>query len=136
MSDDNDETLGIGDVKALLEDVFKGCDVEASPDALIGSFHAEVKFNEYEVRVILSGRRGTEKRSMHFRFLQKILPAGKKRPVKVLISELHTKDDKELLRAIRGSKEYLLGVVQAINSALKRKPVPQVRDIDGLLRGD
>ncbi len=136
MTDDDDsKPLGILDVKALLEDVFKGCDVQC-PNSMGGSFHAEVNFNEYEIRVILVGRRNSGDRDLHFRFLQRIVPAGQKRVTKVLISELRTKDEAELIKAIRGAKEYLLGVVEAINRALKRKPVPQVRDINDLLRGD
>ncbi len=135
MSKDQDDPLNILDIKAALEMVYLGCTVEC-PYSMGGSSHAELKFNEYEIRVILSGSHRGPDRQIHFRFLQRIRPAGKKRPIKVLIHELHTKDDRELIRAIKGSKEYLLGVMQAINQALKRRPVPQVRTIDDLLKGD
>jgi hypothetical protein len=136
MSDDQEEKpIGIGDVKAALEDVFKGCDVE-TPYAMDCSFHAEVKFDEYEIRIILSGRRSGPDRRYHFRFLQKIVPSGKRRATKLIINEVRTTDEAELLVAIRDAKEYLLGIVHAINRALKRKPVPQVRGVADLLRGD
>jgi hypothetical protein len=138
MSDKDDrkgmaEGLGILDVKAALEDVFKGCDVK-TPGVGNNSHHAEVKFNEYEIRVILSGTRSPT-RDIHFRFMQRIKPAGRSKLIKVLITEMSTQDPKELMKAIRGSREYLLGIVQAINRALKRKPVPQVLGIDDLLTG-
>jgi len=138
MSDKDDrkgmaEGLGILDVKAALEDVYKGCDV-LCPRTLGGSHHAEGTFNEYEIRVILSGTR-SKTRDIHFRFMQRIKPAGRKKATKLLITEMRTQDPKELMKAIRGSREYLLGIVQAINRALKRKPVPQVLGIDDLLTG-
>jgi len=133
MSDDPKEPMSILDVKAVLEDVFKGCTV-TSPNAMMGSYHAEVRFDEYEVRVIMTGSRLSPKREMHFRFLQRIVPFGQKREQKVLISEVHTKDEEELVRAIRGCKEYLLGVIQSIDRALRHKPVSQVRGVEDLLR--
>lgn len=130
---DEDKGIGILDVKAALEDVFKGCDV-VTPRTMVGSFHAEVKFDEYEVRVILS-KRGNE-RDIHFRFLQKVVTKTGRKPTKVLINEVRTTDPKKLGLAIRDAKEYLLGISQAITRALRPKPVPQVRDISDLIRGD
>ena len=136
MVDLKEEEKGVGilDVKAALEDAFKGCDVR-TPNAMMGSFHAEVKFDEYEIQVILSGKRGTE-RSIYFRFQQRVKSSGRKRSTKVLINEVKTTNPKDLAIAIRDAKEHLLGIVQAIQRALKPRPVSKVRDIDDLLRGD
>ena len=134
MSDTDKMGISIAEVRSALESVFKGCLVE-TPHALGGCHHAELKFNEYEVRVILGGeRRGNPDRPIHFRFMQKVAASGRK-PIKVMINEVQTTDPKVLATAIRDAKEYLLGIVQSINQALKRKPVKQILDVDDLLMG-
>lgn len=131
---EEDKGVGILDVKAALENAFQGCDVR-TPNAMRGSFHAVVKFDEYEIQVILSGKRGLE-RNIYFRFQQRLAPAGRKRSTKVLINEVKTTDPRDLAIAIRDAKEHLLGIVQAIQRALRPKSVPRVRGIEDLLRGD
>jgi len=133
--EEKDDYIKIGDVKAALEDVFKGCTVTTPSTMGSRSFVAELSFDEYEIRVILSGKRGPE-RDIHFRFLQKVVPSGQVRPTKLIINEVRTTDPKELVRAIRGAREYLLGIVQAINRALKRKPGITTTCVEDLLRGD
>jgi hypothetical protein len=123
----------IRDIAAEMEDVFKGCSID-TPYTMGSSTVAEVKFDEYEIRVIRTGG-GVASQAFNFRFLQKIMPPGKRSPIKFLHKDLRTTDPKELIRAIRGAKEYLLGVVQSINRALKRKPVSQVRGVEDLLGG-
>jgi len=122
---------GTQDVKAALEDVFKGC--SAKHTTALGSYHVELSFHEYEIRIILDGR-VDRTWDYNFRFMQRVKGPGRK-PVKFIINEVHTRDPVELLRAIRGAKEYLLGIVHCINCALKRKPVPQISDIEDLLLG-
>ena len=131
MSDNSDRMFGAYDVKAVLEETFKGCRVKVTP-SMGGSLHAEMAFDEYEIRVIMSGRVG-EPKKIHYRFLQKVKRPGTVKSTKVFLNEIHTQDPQELMKAIRDAKEYLLGIVHAINKALRRPTVPQVREIDDLL---
>jgi len=133
MSDTADGSIGILDVKAALEDAFKGCDVVCPSSQ--GGHHAEVKFDEYEIRVILSGRRAPN-RPIHFRFMQRIVTKVGRRPTKVLLNEVRTTDPKVLAIAIRDAKEYLLGIVQAIQKALKPRPTMRTTAVDDLFFGD
>lgn len=131
---DNEE-LGILDVKAQLENVFKGCEV-VTPYAGTSGYHATVIFYEYEVRVILAGSRASD-RPIHFRFMQRAKGKGKGNKVtKFIINEMTTTDPKELTQAINDAKEYLLGIVHAIKSAFTEKPVARTTGIADLLKED
>ena len=134
MGDSEDKGLCIQEVRAILEGVYKGCLVDVLGGVGGNSFHAQVNFNEYEIRVILSGPR-TKTRSINFRFMQRVKGPGRK-PIKIVINEVRTQDPAELLVAIRHSKEYLLGIIHSINRAFKRKQAPQVHDIEDLMLGE
>lgn len=127
------EGLGILEVKSHLEQVFKGCNVVV-PATMGGSHHASVSFYEYEIRIILSGRR-VPGRPIHFRFMQRAKDQ-KGRTTKFIINELKTTNPQELTKAINEAKEYLLGIVYAIKSAFADKPVERTASISDLLRGD
>jgi hypothetical protein len=141
MSDNDDDDdcgvttskgVGILDVKLALEKTFQGCRVHLPP-TLAGSFHAEVTFSEYEVRVILTGPREGD-RTFNYRFMQRIEHEGRK-PTKRMILEVDTKDPAELIQAIEDTKAHLLGVVFAINRALKPITPPRMGGVDDLLKG-
>jgi len=121
----------IRDIAAEMEDVFKGCHVD-TPYTMGTSTVAEVKFDEYEIRIIRTGG-GVDSQKFNFRFLQKVVPPGQRSPIKILHRDLRTTDPKVLVQAIRSVKEHLLGTVQSINQALKRKPVALTRGIEDLL---
>jgi len=130
MSDDEeDKGPNILDVAAYLEDIFKGCEVIKSHGT--SSYHASVSFDEYRLRVILSGRRAKD-RDIHFRFWQESKGTGRHATKRVL-SEVKTTDPKELMDAIKDAKAHLLGLVHAIQTAFKPKPVKSVRTIDDLM---
>jgi|SRR3989344_5280148 len=130
--DDEDQGPGILDVKVALETVFKGCKVHLLP-SLGGSFHAELSFYEYEIRVILSGLRAKD-RKIHYRFIQRVgQPEGRK-PTKRMILEIETTDPDQLVKAIEDTKAHLLGIVYAITKALRPPNVPRVSGIDDLFK--
>jgi len=124
--------LGILEVKAYLQSIFKGCDVEV-PRTMLGSQHATVSFYEYEIRIILSGRREPG-RPIHFRFMQRAKGKGG-RVTKFVLDEVRTTDPAVLKEAILDAKGHLLGIVHAIKSALSDKPVPRINDINDLFKG-
>ena len=132
MGDDKKELVGLGilDVQEALENTFKGCDVKTSGG--IGSFHASVEFDEYRIRVILSGRR-SEERNIHFRFMQESKGRGR-HATKRMINEVKTTKPEDLVRAVADAKSHLLGVAHAIQAAFKPKPVDRVKTIDDLMR--
>ena len=122
------ETLGIRDVKVVLERTFPGTVVNIPP-SMSGSYHAEISFLEYEIRIILVGNRARD-RKMHFRFMQKfLLTPDDKRLTKRMIREFETQDPDVLLQAIEDAKAYLLGLVFSIQRALKPVPVPKTSNI-------
>lgn len=123
---DDGKGVNILDVKVALEEVFKGCKVEMSH--VVGSQHAKVSFDEYEVRVILSGSRAVD-RSKHLRFMRRIKQKPPRKPIKQTIMDIATKDEAEFVQALKDVRAYLLGIVQAIQHALKP---PHQRDIDGI----
>ncbi len=128
--DDDDDDIGIQDVKVALETVFLGCKPLIKP-SMGGSYHAEVTFHEYEIRVILTGERA-KGRKMHYRFLQKIPMGDGMKPVKRTIQEFETTDPKELLRGIQESKSHLMSIVYAVTRALKTPSTTRIRSIDDL----
>lgn len=129
MSDDKPKGLGILGVKAALELVFKGCTVDV-PKTMAGSHHATVSFYEYEIRVILSGKRAPG-RPIHFRFMQRAKGKGDK-VTKFVLNEVRTTDPAVLQAAILDAKAHLLGIVYAIRSAFSEKTVPRINSIEDL----
>jgi hypothetical protein len=127
------EGIGIRDVKVALERTFPGVDVTC-PNSMGGSFHANISFFEYSIRVILTGRRNAD-RGINFRFMQESKGPGN-RTTKRIINEFQTTDPKVLQRGIAEAKEHLLGVTQAIRAALRPKPVQTTRSVADLLRQD
>lgn len=130
--EDEDDTLGIQDIKVALEKVFQGCKVSIPP-SLAGSFHAELSFYEYEVRVILTGERA-KGRKMHYRFMQKVQQPGERKPTKRMIIEVETTEPAELLQAIDDTKAHLLGIVYAVTKALKPPSINRLHGIDDLFK--
>lgn len=130
--DDDDDDIGIQDIKVALEKVFKGCKVSIPP-SLAGSYHAELSFYEYEVRVILTGERA-KGRKMHYRFQQKVQQPGERKPTKRVIIERETTEPAELLQAIDDTKAHLLGIVYAVTRALKEPTANRMHGIDDLFK--
>ena len=126
----DEKGIGILDVKSVLVDVFKGCDVKTTHGT--SSYHAEVLFDEYSVRIILSGPRSPD-RPIYFRFMQESKGRGRSR-VKRVINEVRTTNPDDLLTAIKDCKAHLLGVAHAIQAAFKPRPVATIRTIDDLMR--
>ena len=130
--DDDDDTIGIQDIKVALEKVFQGCKVSIPP-SMGGSYHAELSFYEYEVRVILTGERA-KGRKMHYRFMQKVQQPGDRKPTKRMIIETETTEPAELLQAIDDTKAHLLGIVYAVTKALKPPSITRLNGIDDLFK--
>ena len=130
-TDDDDDTIGIMDIKVALEKVFKGCKVSL-PSSLAG-FHAELSFYEYEIRVILTGERA-KGRKMHYRFQQKVQQPGERKPTKRVIIEREMTEPAELLKAIDDTKAHLMGIVYAVTRALKEPTANRMHGIDDLFR--
>ena len=127
-----DRGLGIMDVKLILEKVFKGCKV-LTPNSMGGSFHAEVSFFEYEIRVILSGKRAVD-RKIHYRFMQRVEQPGRKHPVKRMIQEIEVNSEADFIEAVESTKGYLMGILFAISKAMKPPHVPRTDNLDDLFR--
>ena len=132
MTDALDKGIGILDVKAALEKAFQGVKV-ATPPTMGGSFHAELSFYEYEIRVILTGPRD-EARKINFRFQQKVTQPGERKPTKRLITDLNTTDPEELWQAIDDTKAYLLGIVFAITKALRPPNADRTNSVEDLFK--
>ena len=132
---DIDPTQGIGirDVETALQDIFKGCTIRM-PSSLGGSFHAEVSFYEYEVRVILSGDRAID-RKIHYRFLQWVSQPGNRKPTRRSIIEFETTDPEELWAGLDKTKMHLQSIVYAISKAMRPPTVAKMNSIDDLFRG-
>lgn len=120
--------INIIDVRTALEDVFKGCNVE-TPESMGSSAHAEVHFSDYEVRVILGWAGKVQK--IHYRFMQKIDQPNKPM-VKRRIQDLEVDGEEGLVAAIKETKAHLLGVVFAIQRALKPMTSPRTADMDNI----
>ena len=138
MTDTDDEKtedrgIGITEVKSLLESVFKGCHVY-TPSSMGASFHAEVSFFEYEIRVILSGKR-TKDRSIHYRFMQRVEQPDGKRPTKRMIQDVTVTSREDFEQEVADTKAHLLGTVFAIQKALRPPNVPTISGVDDLFKG-
>lgn len=127
------EGINIRDVEAKMAEAFEGCVVK-TPPSMGDSFHAEVAFDEFELRVILTGRRGTPERQMYLKFIQK-MPHGRKRVTRI-IKEVRTQDQDELFAAIRECRAHILGIVHALTSAIRKKRAPTHRGVGSLFGED
>lgn len=139
MSDTTDEdldledtTIGIQDIKFALEKVFRGCKVNLPP-TMGDSYHAELSFYEYEVRVILTGARAAD-RKMNYRFMQKVVQPGERKATKRMIIEVTSTDPGEILKAIEDTKAHLMGIVYAVTKALKPASMTRLNGIDDLFK--
>jgi hypothetical protein len=133
MEEEPDRGLSIMDVKAHLENVFKGCQV-VIPTSLGGSFHAEVSFFEYEIRVILSGKRAVD-RKIHYRFQQRVEHPSTRKPTKRMITEIEMNSEAEFIQAVEDTKAHLMGIVFAITKAMRPPNVPRIVGIEDLFKG-
>lgn len=124
------EAIGIQNIRDILEKTFPGCTV-VIPRTLGQTYHAEVSFFEYEIRVILYGER-KETRQIHYRFQQIVTQPGERKPTKRVIYEIMSDSSAEVRRLIEETKAYLLGVVFAINKAFRPPNTKQVRTMDDL----
>jgi len=133
--DTDDQVLRLPEIKALLGDTFKGVSIR-SPNSMGASFHADLDFYEYSVRVILTNpRTPSEARSYHYKFYQDVSPREGQKPVRREILNIHTEDPDEIRQAIMDTKAHLMGVVFAILKALRSVSVPKVTSIDDLFSG-
>lgn len=130
--EEEDASIGIQDIKFALEKVFQGCKVTLPP-SMGDSYHAELSFYEYEVRVILTGER-TANRKMNYRFMQKVVHPGDRKPTKRVILEVDTTEADELLQAIQDTKSHLMGIVYAVTKALKPASMTRLNGIDDLFK--
>lgn len=119
--------FGILDAQAAMEKIFPGCTVE-KPITTGHSFIAEIRFYEYEIRVILFGGKSPN-RDIHYRFLQR--PGGERH--KIILKEVYTDDPEELLQALRETRSHVMGVLHALHSALMPKGVPKIESVDAML---
>lgn len=132
--EEEDRGIGILDVKAHLEKVFPGVKVNCPP-TIGNSFQAEFEFFEYEVRVILSGRR-VKDRTIHYRFMQRVEQPGTRKPTKRLIQDETVTSAEEFVAEVTKTKAYLMGVIFAIHKAFKPPHTPRINSIDDLFKGD
>lgn len=133
IEEEPDRGLGILDVKAHLENVFKGCKV-FTPPSMGGSFHAEVSFFEYEIRVILSGKRAVD-RKIHYRFMQRVEHPSTRKPTKRMILEVEVTSEAGFVQAVDDTKAHLMGIVFAITKAMRPPNVPRINGIEDLFKG-
>lgn len=116
----DDKGPNIQDVRLCLEQAFPGVDFKISHG--ISTFQAVGTFDEYEMRVILSGTR-KEGRPFHIRLMQR---AGR---VRRMIVDVTTTDPAEAEAAIKSARSHIMGMVVALRGALNPKVV---REKDGL----
>lgn len=128
-----DRGLGIMDVQAHLESVFKGCKVR-TPNTVRGVFHAELAFYEYEIRVILQGMR-TKDRKFHYRCMQRVEQSGDRRATKRVLQDVEGSSREEFFAAVANTKAHLMGIVYAIHKAMAAPQVARITSIDDLFKG-
>ena len=121
----DDKGPNIQDVKLCMETAFPGVAFKINHG--ISSYQAVGNFDEFELRVILSGKRKAG-RPFHIRLLQK---AGR---IKRTIVDTSTADPAEAERAIKEARQHIFGMMLALQQALNPPPAKKPRDdIDSLL---
>lgn len=119
-----------------MEGIFQGCSVEMGHGSGVAT--AEVRFGEFEVRVMLTGH-GKPNWIWHVRFQQQVALPDRKRPtkpIKRILQETQSKDPQEAVKALKGVRAYLLGLVQAIQAALRPKAVQTATEISDIFKGN
>ena len=120
----DDKGPNIQDVKLCMEKAFPGVAFKVTHG--LNSYQALGQFDEFELRVILSGVRKAG-RPFHIRLIQK---AGR---VKRLLVDKQTKDPAEAEAAIREARQHILGMMLALQQALNPKVVRPRDDLDSLM---
>jgi len=123
------------DMKVAMEGIFQGCTVEMGHG--LGTASAEVRFGEFEVRVMLTGH-GKANWVWHVRFQQQVELPDRKRPTKPIKRTLHevqSKDPQEAVAALKHVKAYLLGLVHSIQAALRPKAAVEATEVGDIFRG-
>ena len=122
------EKIRIPDVRIEIQAAFPGVTVKIQHG--IKSGLAEVKFDEYELRVMLSGP-VAEKRKANIRFVQRI-ERGRMR----VFLDRKTDDWYEIVDAIREARAIVRGIIHSLNKALSPPVVRGIEDISDLFRDD
>lgn len=136
MADQPQQDFNFTDMRIVMEGVFQGCTVEMGHGSGVAT--AEVRFGEYEVRVMLTGHKKSEW-VWHVRLQQQVALPDRKRPtkpIKRVLQETQTKDPQEAVKALRGVKAYLLGLVHAIQAAVRPKASVEASSVGSLFQGD
>ena len=123
------EQIRLQDIKIELEKAFPGADVLCQHG--IQSHEAEVKFDEFELRVILSGPLGEINKKMSIRFLQRI-----ERNKQRIFFDRRPTDWYELVDAIGEARAHIRGLVHALTTVLNPKRSRDFGTIADILAGD
>jgi len=125
---EEDEEVTAHDARLVMQQAFPGADVLLQHG--IGVVTAVTTFDEYELRVMISGKQGN--RTTHIRFLQRIPAPATKR----VIYESRVSTMKDFSESISWCRGYLQGLCHAIQTALRPKVVHQINGISDLFGGD
>lgn len=135
------EQIRMQDIRAELEKAFPGATVDLNHG--IQSHSAEIRFDEFELRVLLSGPAGEKHKALNVRFLQRI-EKGKMRvffdrhigreppPAGV---DKSTADWYALQDAIGDARAHVRGLVHALTTVLTPKRPKEYGSIHDLLTG-
>lgn len=123
------EEITAPDARVEMQHAFPGADVLLQHG--IGVITVSVAFDEYELRVMISGKKGAG-RTTQVRFLQRIPAPATKR----VIHESKVTTMAEFSEAISWCRGYLQGLCHSIQTALKPKVVHQINGISDLFGGD
>ena len=126
------EPLDMPTLRVAFETAFPGCVADLSKGVGVSSHHVDVKFHEFEVRVIMSRIAADGQRDMECRVRQ-LIPTGQ-RIVKVVRSHVKSRDPGEILQAVKDARGLLLGHIFALNQALYAKPPQEVSTIEDLFK--
>lgn len=124
-----DEEITFPDAKAEMVRAFPGTDVMLQHG--IGVVTVSTTFDEYDLRVMISGKKGSGTRVTQVRFLQRIPPSTKR-----VIYEMRVTTMAEYSDAISWCRGYLQGLCHAIQTALKPKVVHQINGVADIFGGD
>jgi len=120
--------IRIPEIRVELEKFFPGADLRLQHGH--GCGQAEIKFDEYELRVMVSGP-AEAKRNTTIRFIQRI-ERGKMR---VLLSK-QTDDWYEIVGAIEEARAIVRGIIYSLKSVLTPKRTKVINGIEDLLSPD
>lgn len=104
-----DSGLRVTDVEAYLKKMFPGSTVEV-PAIATGSYLLDVKMGTYEVRVILSGHRRSDRR-IAYRFSEMVTLPPKRYPTRRIIIEDSATSTEAFEALVGETRSYLLAQV-------------------------